>query len=185
MVESVTLVTERLLLRPWRRTDREPFAVMNADPRVMEHFPNTLDREHSDALVDRIEAGFADQGWGLWAVEVIDGPEFCGFVGLAPAEHALGRPATEVGWRLAREHWGHGYAPEGARACLRFAFDDLGLDEVVSFTVPQNTNSRRVMEKIGLCFVGETEHRGLPEDSPFRHHVLYALGADDWRRDHA
>ncbi|HKX68158.1 MAG TPA: GNAT family N-acetyltransferase [Intrasporangium sp.] len=181
MVEPITLVTQRLQLRPWRESDRDPFAMLNADPRVMEHFPSTLDRERSDALVDRIEAEFAEQGWGLWAVEVVDGAEFCGFIGMAAAEHALGRPAIEVGWRLAHEHWGHGYAPEGGLACLRFAFDDLGLDEIVSFTVPANVNSRRVMEKIGLHLVGDIEHQGLPPDSPHRHHVLYALTVEEWR----
>jgi RimJ/RimL family protein N-acetyltransferase len=146
----------------------------------MRHFPSVLTSTESDLLADRIEAHFAANGWGLWAVEVRDVAPFIGFVGLAPADRVLGRPCIEVGWRLSSSHWGHGYAPEGARACLSFAFDDLELDEIVSFTVPGNLQSRRVMEKIGLELVEEFDHPGLPVGDPLRRHVLYATGRDDW-----
>ena len=178
------LRTERLLLRGFTGADRDTFAALNADPVVMEHFPSTLDRAASDDLVERIEAAWDERGWGLWAVEVAAGPRFIGYVGLWPAGFVA--PGTvEVGWRLAREAWGHGYAPEAARASLRFGFEDLGLAEIVSFTVPQNLNSRRVMEKIGLQRRPDRDfvHPNVdPEAHPhLSRHVLYALGADDWR----
>ena len=140
------LTTDRLLLRRWRDDDREPFAALNADPVVMEFFPSTLTRAASDALVDRIEQHFDEHGFGLWAVEVTAGAPFIGFVGLSVVPFdAHFTPAVEVGWRLAREHWGRGYATEGARAALAFAFGDIGLAEVVSFTAVANRRSRAVM----------------------------------------
>ena len=146
----------------------------------MRHFPSVLTPAESDLLADRIEAHFASNGWGLWAVEVRDVAPFVGFVGLAPAERVLGRPCVEVGWRLGSQHWGRGYAPEGGVASLRFAFEQLGLEEVVSFTVPDNLPSRRVMEKIGLELVEEFDHPGLPIGDPLRRHVLYAVTCDRW-----
>src|SRR5687767_8018500 len=120
------LRTERLVLRRWRDEDREPFARLNADPVVMEHFPGTLDRQKSDDFVDRIEAGFDERGYGLWAVEVPGVAPFIGFVGLNPATFdAHFTPALEVGWRLDRPYWSQGYASEGAREALRFAFEKL------------------------------------------------------------
>lgn len=145
------LETERLLLRRWRASDAEPFAALSADPIVMEHFSAPLDRAASDAFVDRIEATFDERGYGLWAVEVRGGPSFIGFVGLWPALFtAHFTPAVEVGWRLAADKWGNGYAPEGARASLAFAFEVAAITEVVSMTTTGNLKSRRVMEKIGI-----------------------------------
>lgn len=176
--EPVTLRTERLLLRPWRESDREPYAALNADPEVMRHFPSTLTRAESDASVDRIVDGFARRGWGLWAVEVDGGAPFVGFVGLdEPAWEAHFTPCVEVGWRLARAHWGKGYATEAARAAVAFGFDVLGLDEIVSFTVPANSASRAVMERLGMTHdePGDFDHPRLPEGHPLRRHVLYRL----------
>ena len=150
MTTVVTLRTERLVLRPWRESDRAPFAAMNADPRVMEYFPALNTRAESDAGFDRIVAKMSSHGFGLWAVEVPSIAEFIGFVGLNPADALLGRPVLEIGWRLAAEHWGRGYATEGGRASLAHAFDVLGRDEVVSFTTTANQRSRHVMEKLGL-----------------------------------
>src|SRR5215470_17360821 len=142
--------TERLVLRRWRDSDRAPFAALNADPRVMEFFPALLSRGESDAFVDRIEGHFGEHGFGLWAIEAPGLADFAGYVGLWTARfEAPFTPAVEIGWRLAAEHWGRGFAPEGARAALRFGFEDAGLAEIVSFTVPANTRSRRVMEKLG------------------------------------
>jgi ribosomal-protein-alanine N-acetyltransferase len=172
------LRTERLLLRSWRASDRGPFAELNADAAVMEHFPAPLSREQSDAMADRIEAHMTEHGWGLWAVEVVGGPEFVGFVGLARATfEAHFTPAVEVGWRLARHAWGRGYAPEAGAAVLAFAFAELALDEVVSFTSVGNVNSRRVMEKLGLTHdpADDFDHPNLPADSPLRRHVLYRI----------
>jgi ribosomal-protein-alanine N-acetyltransferase len=163
-------------LRRWRDSDREPFASLNADPAVMEHFPALLSREESDDMVDRIEAGFAADGFGLWAVEVAGGPPFIGFVGLAvPRFEAHFTPAVEVGWRLAREHWGRGYATEAARAALDYGFGTVGLEEVVSLTVPANTRSIAVMERLGMTRdpADDFDHPRLPEGHRLRRHVLY------------
>jgi RimJ/RimL family protein N-acetyltransferase len=171
------LRTERLLLRPWRDEDRAPFAALNADPVVMEHFPSTMTRERSDAFVDFNIATIAERGWGLWAVEVTDTQTFIGFVGLnEPTFDAHFTPAVEIGWRLARDAWGHGYATEAARAVLAFAFGELGLDEVVSFTTVENRRSRRVMERIGMTYdaAGDFDHPNVT-DERIRPHVLYRL----------
>lgn len=183
MTAVVTLRTERLLLRPWRDSDRAPFAAMNADPKVMEHFPAVSTREESDAAVDRIVARMDQQGFGLWAVEVPGVAEFVGFIGLNPADAVLGYPAVEIGWRLAAQHWGRGYATEGARASLAYAFDGLSLDEVVSFTTTANERSRHVMEKLGMLRRPEDDfdHPGVPIAWPGRRHVLYRITRAQWQ----
>lgn len=170
--------TERLLLRQWREDDREPFAAMNADPEVMRHFPSVLDREASDAVLDRLRAAVDEQGWGLWAVERLDTGQLLGFTGLSVPRHPLPfMPCVEVGWRLARSAWGHGFATEAAREALRVGFDELGLDEVVSFAVVGNTASRAVMERLGLTRdpADDFDHPALPVGHPLRRHVLYRL----------
>jgi RimJ/RimL family protein N-acetyltransferase len=177
------LRTRRLLLRRWRTEDRDPFAALNADPAVMEHFPAPLSANDSDAFVDRIQSGLDERGWGLWAVEVQDSHAFIGFIGLNPATFdAPFTPAVEVGWRLAREHWGRGYATEGARAALEFGFVDLELDEIVSFTTHANTRSRRVMERLGMRRdpADDFDNPNVPDDSPIRPHVLYRLDRTAW-----
>jgi RimJ/RimL family protein N-acetyltransferase len=172
------LRTARLLLRRWREEDLEPFSRLNADPEVMRHFASTLDRSASKLFVERIEREFEARGFGLWAVEVTGQVPFIGFAGLHlqefPAHFA---PSVEVGWRLARPYWGHGYATEGARAALAFGFDRLGLAEVVSFTVPANTRSRAVMERLGMTWdpADDFDHPSLPEGHPLRRHVLYRI----------
>ncbi len=180
--DAVTLQTERLVLRPWRSEDRPLFAALNGDPRVMEWFPSTLTREESDSFVDRIEQRFDDHGWGLWAVEVPGVAPFIGFVGLNPADSTLGYPSVEIGWRLAAAFWGHGYAPEGALAALRFGFERLQLDEIVSFTSVGNAKSRAVMTKIGMSRRDEDDfdHPRLPATSPLVRHVLYRITAAEF-----
>src|SRR5215510_2994395 len=170
--------TERLLLRRWRPEDRAPFAALNADPRVMQHFPAALSRAESDALADRIAAHFAEHGFGLWAVEVAGAAPFVGFVGLSvPRFTAHFTPCVEIGWRIGAEHWGRGYAPEAARAAVAHGFGELALSEIVSFTVPANASSRRVMEKLGMNRdpKDDFDHPGLPEGHELRRHVLYRL----------
>lgn len=177
------LRTDRLLLRRWRDEDLAPFAALNADPVVMEHFPALLTRAESDDMVARIEATFEAEGYGLWAVEVTATGRFAGFIGLWPATFdAPFTPAVEVGWRLAHEHWGHGYAPEGARAALDEGFRHLGLEEVVSMTTVANDRSRRVMEKLGMTRdpVDDFEHPKVPVGHPVRPHVLYRLTRAAW-----
>ncbi len=180
--ETKELGTERLRLRRWRPSDREPFAGMNADPRVAEFLPGTLSREQSDTFATRIEEHFERRGFGLWAVEIRDSALFAGYVGLSvPSFDAAFTPCTEIGWRLGAEHWGRGYATEGAQAALAFAFDVLGLDEVVSFTVPDNVASRRVMQKIGMTHdpAEDFDHPKLPVGHPLSRHVLYRIARPD------
>ena len=164
------LRTPRLLLRRWCEADRAPFAALNADPVVMEHFPSTLTRAASDAAVDRIEAHFDEHGYGLWAVEA-EGV-FVGFTGLAWATFdAPFTPALEVGWRLARSAWGRGYATEAASAAVQ-----RGLQEapgIVSMTAVVNQRSQRVMQRIGLRHEGEFDHPRLPPGHRLARHVLY------------
>jgi RimJ/RimL family protein N-acetyltransferase len=178
MVPAPTIRTHRLLLRMWRDEDRVPFAALNADPRVMEHFPKLLDRAESDAVAARIRENFDRRGFGLWAVEVPGVAEFIGFVGLSvPHFEAHFTPCVEIGWRLARDHWGFGFASEAARAAVDFGFSQLELDQIVSFTVPANKRSRAVMERIGMTRtpVDDFDHPSLPDGHPLRRHVLYRL----------
>jgi ribosomal-protein-alanine N-acetyltransferase len=173
-----TIVTPRLELRPWRDEDLPVFAAMNADPIVMEFFPKPLDRAESDAMVGRIRGHFERRGFGLWAVEVPGVIDFIGFVGLVvPGFEAHFTPCVEIGWRLAREHWGQGYATEAARAALEFGFRRLALEEIVSFTTTANLRSRRVMERIGMTRLPDDDfdHPALPEGHRLRRHILYRI----------
>ncbi len=175
---TIELRSPRVLLRQWQDSDRGPFAALNADPEVMEYFPGMLSRADSDALADRITTGIAERGWGLWAAEVTGTGAFAGFVGLNPANFdAPFTPAVEIGWRLARSHWGQGIATEAAHAVLDYAFGGLTLDEIVSFTSTTNVRSQRVMQNLGMQHdpADEFEHPALPEDHPLRRHVLYRI----------
>jgi RimJ/RimL family protein N-acetyltransferase len=177
------LRTERLLLRQWRDEDLEPFAELNADSETMRYFPAPPSREQSDALAKLARRHIEDEGWGLWAVEVAGGASFIGFVGLArPSFEEHFTPAVEVGWRLARDHWGHGYATEAGRAALAHGFEELGLAEIVSFTSRLNRPSRRVMERLGMTRdpADDFEHPRIPVGDPLRPHVLYRLSNDAW-----
>jgi RimJ/RimL family protein N-acetyltransferase len=170
--------TQRLRLRHWTPADRAPFARLNADPQVMEHMPGPLSRADSDASAQRIADHFDQHGFGLWAVEIPGVTPFAGFVGLSvPRFEAPFTPCVEIGWRLAHEHWGAGFATEGAQAAAGFAFAQLGLTEIVSFTVPGNLRSRRVMERIGMTRRPDDDfdHPALPDGHPLRRHVLYRL----------
>lgn len=172
------LRTTRLILRRWRPSDRAPFARMNADPRVMQHYPSLLTCEQSDAFADRIESHFEKHNFGLWAAELISTGKFIGYIGLSvPTFEAHFTPCVEIGWRLHAEHWGHGLATEGARAVLHHAFAILNLDEIVSFTTPANVASRRVMEKLGMTRspADDFDHPSLSEHHPLRRHVLYRI----------
>jgi RimJ/RimL family protein N-acetyltransferase len=173
-----TITTERLLLRRWLDSDRLPFQKMNADPRVMEFFPSPLSPVESDALIARAHAHFDRHGFGPFAVELLENQAFIGFIGLSiPNFDAAFMPAVEIGWRLAFECWGQGLATEGAGAAICYAFEDLRLDGLISFTVPGNLRSRRVMEKLGMTHDpnDDFDHPSLPEGYPLRRHVLYRL----------
>lgn len=174
------ITTERMLLRCWKPDDLEPFAAMNADPEVMRHFPSTLNLEQTAAGMKRAEAHFERHGWGLFAAE--HEGEFIGYVGLFHVPfQAHFTPAVEIGWRLKRSHWNRGLASEAARACLEFGFRDAGLKEIVSFTIPVNLPSRRVMEKIGMRhdLNGDFEHPKVPAGHVMRRHVLYRISSGE------
>jgi RimJ/RimL family protein N-acetyltransferase len=171
--------TDRLLLRRWRESDLDPFAAMNADPVVMEHFFHGVrTRAETADFIGRIEQEFERRGFGLWAVDVSGIAPCIGFVGLHEALFdAPFTPAVEVGWRLARAHWGRGYATEAARAALAFGFAQAGLAEIVSFTNAGNHRSQRVMERIGMTRdpAGDFDHPAVPPGHPIRRHVLYRV----------
>jgi RimJ/RimL family protein N-acetyltransferase len=173
------LETERLILRNWQAADLEPFAAINADPRVMEFFPACLSRAESDQLAGRISARLNQRGWGLYAVESKNTAAFLGFTGLSvPAFEAAFTPCVEIGWRIAHAAWGQGIATEAATAVVQFAFSRLNLPELVSFTTAANVRSRRVMEKVGMAHRAEDDfdHPAIPQGHPLRRHVLYRLG---------
>jgi ribosomal-protein-alanine N-acetyltransferase len=180
MSGCVTLSGGRICLRPWREEDRDAFAVMNADARVMAFFRNCLSRAESDAMVDHIQAHFTKHGFGLWAIEVPGVAPFIGFTGLSvPGFSAHFTPCVEVGWRLAFEHWGHGYATEAARLALGYAFETLALSDVVSFASVGNHRSRSVMVRLGMRRnpADDFDYPSFPEGHPLRRHVLYRLGS--------
>lgn len=172
--------TRRLILRRWRDDDLAPYAALNADRRVMEHFPSVLSREESDAQAARIRKHWDDHGFGLWAVEVAGGAPFVGFIGLQHVPFAAPfTPAVEVGWRLAFEAWGNGYATEGASAALEHGFGPLGLREIVAMTVPSNERSWRVMERLGMkrAHGEDFDNPRLPEGHRLRRHILYRVAS--------
>ena len=180
------LKTKRLLLRPWREEDLEPFAHLNADARVMEYFPSILSREESVQMAHRMQAAIEKRGWGFWAVSVPGIAEFIGFIGLNKIESTYAvpfAPAVEIGWRLAFDYWGKGYATEGALACLKYGFEVLNLEEIVSFTAVQNQRSRRLMEKLGMHRdpKDDFENPKIPEGHPLRRHVLYRIRRKEWQ----
>ena len=180
------LHTDRLRLRQWRPADKEPYAALNADPEVMEYFPATMTRERSDAQVDLLAERINDNGYGFWALELAATGEFLGFTGLnAVTFDAPFTPAVEIGWRLARSAWGRGYATEAATASLDYAFEELGLAEVVAFTAVGNTRSRAVMHRLGMrSDPAEDFHHPAIGDPAHRVslHALYRIGADEWAK---
>ena len=175
--------TDRLLLRMWERGDREPFSRLNSDPRVMEFLPARLSRAESDLFVDRIEDHFQIHGFGLYAAALSQTGAFIGFIGLAvPNFEARFTPCVEIGWRISCDYWGQGLATEGAQAVVRHAFEQLKLDALVSFTVPANIRSVRVIEKLGMTRdpSEDFEHPRLAASHPLRRHLLYRLRRSDW-----
>ena len=173
---------ERVTLRPWTDADLAPFAAMNDDPEVMLRMSKHLTRDESDAYATRIRAHLEEHGFGLWALDV-PGLGFAGFVGLSaklpfdlPLPGIVAAP-HEIGWRLARIAWGHGYATEGAALALRHGFEVARLPQIVSFTATDNLASVAVMRRIGLTRRGEFDHPRLPPEHRSHRHVLYAKDA--------
>ena len=183
MSAFVTSSSGRVCLRRWRDEDREAFAAMNSDARVMEFFRSRLSRVESDAMADRIQEHFSKHDFGLWTIEVPDVAPFIGFAGFDVERfNAPFTPCVEVGWRLAFEHWGHGYATEAARLALGFGFGTLAISEVVSFTSATNHRSRAVMERLGMRRdpAEDFDYPSFPEGHPLQRHVLYRLGSGSY-----
>ena len=183
MERAPTLLTPRLLMRRWRPADLDALAALNADPEVLRFFPSLLTSAQSAQMIERIEAAFERDGFGLWALELRAGGELAGFAGLSSAQFtAHFTPAVEVGWRLARSHWGHGYATEAGHAALAFGFERAKLDEIVSFTATGNERSRAVMARLGLLHVedGDFDHPLIAGARELRRHVLYRMTAGRW-----
>lgn len=181
MVERIEFDTDRLRLRQWRAADREPFARLNADPRVMEFFPEPLSRAESDAVADRCAQGIEERGWGFWVVEERASAISIGFTGLSvPRPDLPCSPCVEIGWRLARACWGKGYATEAARGALRVGFERLALPEIVAFTAAPNLPSEAVMKRLGMAADGTFEHPAIAVGHPLRLHKLYRLTRGAW-----
>ena len=179
------VLTRRLRLRPWRDEDLEPYAALNADLRVRAFFPTVQTYEESAESMQFIRDHFDRRGFGPWAVEVMGGAPFIGFIGLSvPSFDAPFTPCIELGYRLAFEHWGQGYATEGAGAALAFGFSTLKLREIVAFTAVGNVRSRRVMERLGMTRTADDDfdHPNIDAGHPLRRHVLYRLSGDDGQR---
>lgn len=170
------ITTERLLLRQWQASDYAPFAALNADPQVMEYFPNCLTTEDSYVLAQRIQNLIEQQGWGFWALELQTSGTFIGFTGLnKPTAPFAFNPCTELGWRLAHPFWGFGYVTEAAQAALHFGFKQLQLPEIVAFTAVHNQRSRAVIQRLGMNYQYDFAHPNLASDHPLSQHCLYKL----------
>ena len=179
---AATQHTPRLILRQWQAGDRQPFAALNADPQVMEHFSALLSREQSDAMANKIQALIEERGWGFWAAEHRDSGEFMGFIGLhTPVASLPFAPCVEIGWRLARPFWGQGLASEGARAALEYGFGALQLESIVSFTALTNLRSQAVMQRLGMARdAHDFDHPEVPAGHTLRRHCLYRLTRAQW-----
>lgn len=178
---SLEIETPRLVLRQWLAADRKPFAAMNTDARVTRYLL-PLTAPESDALADRLAAGIDEYGWGFWAVEAPGVASFIGFVGIKALAPTLPfAPGVEIGWRLAAPYWGRGYASEAAQAALRVGFEQVGVPEIVAFTVPENEPSRAVMRRLGMREDAQRfEHPAVPDGHPLKTHVLYRLAREAW-----
>ena len=172
------LETERLILRHWKASDLPAFASLNRDPVVMEFYRSILSEQESNIFAERIKKSLEENGWGLWATERKDTRKFIGYVGLSkPSFEAAFTPCVEIGWRLDRDAWGHGFATEAATRCLRFGFEQLNLEEILSFTAKANARSIKVMERIGMKLdaKGEFDHPHLDPSHPLSRHVLHRI----------
>jgi [ribosomal protein S5]-alanine N-acetyltransferase len=175
-MNSYILSTERLGLRRWIDSDITPFAEMNADADVMEYFPKTLTYSETLEMVQRINLHFDKNNFGLFAVEDKITKEFIGFTGFSiPTFDSFFTPCVEIGWRYKKEKWGHGYATESAKACLKYGFDTLNFSKIVSFTSSANRKSINVMEKIGMAYEADFDHPRIEKNSILCRHVLYQI----------
>lgn len=182
MKKNVVLESERLTLRQWKESDIPVFVELNSDSEVMRYFPETRSEQQSREMVSIVSAGIDSVGWGFWAAELKESHEFIGFVGLNSVPATLPfSPCIEVGWRLHKQYWGRGYATEGGNISLAYAFEQLELEEVVSFTTESNYQSRRVMERLAMENSGQNfKYPHLPAEHPLSEHVLYRISKSQW-----
>ena len=182
-----TIKTSRLNLRLWKKDDFELFAKLNQDPRVTEFFAKMPTPEESYAFAKSKQDHLVKYGWGLWAASLTANGEFIGFIGLNEDKELFKEPVVEIGWRLAFDYWGMGYATEGARAVLDYGFKDLGLSKIFSWTTETNMRSRSVMEKIGLKHdpKNDFDHPKLSKDHLLKRHVLYSITKELWKNLHS
>ncbi|WP_156254393.1 GNAT family N-acetyltransferase [Sandarakinorhabdus oryzae] len=176
MTVKPAIETARLWLRPWIDADLAPFAAMGRDPRVMAHFPALVDEAQSKATAVRAMNHIGEHGFGFWAVERKSDRQFLGFCGLKTVSFPCPIAGEiEIGWRLAHAHWGQGYAHEAAQASLDHGFGVLGLAQITSFTVPDNTRSWGLMERLGMERRSDLDfdHPELPPGHRLRPHIVY------------
>lgn len=179
------LETERIILRQWKITDLPIFAEINSDNVAMEHFPNLLTREQSDELASRIMQEISSIGWGLWAAELKESKEFIGFVGLSTPQSIFAfSPCVEIGWRLHPKYWGYGYATEAGKRSLKYAFENINLDEVIAMTAVANLRSVAVMKRLNLKDTGENfMHPKIPIESTVSEHYLFKITKTSWNKN--
>ena len=182
MSEIIEIQTDRLIMRQWNKDDYSAFAKMNADKDVMEFYPSILTTEQSNDMAQKIESEITVKGWGFWAIELKDKNSFVGFVGIHEPGYELPMsPCIEIGWRLAKEYWGNGYATEAGKAALDTAFKKLELTEVYSFASVSNKKSQAVMERLNMINTNKNfEHPLIPINNPLREHVLYKIDRQQW-----
>lgn len=173
---KIVTETERLIIRHYKEEDLPAFIEMNADEKVMEHFPNSLSEEESRAMFERLNTRLDETGKSFWAVELKENNDYIGFIGLSePNFEANFMPCTEIGWRLRSKYWGKGYATEGSKACLQVGWDQFGLGEIVSFAVTGNLPSIHVMRKLGMIYDKNFIHPQLQQWPEIEECVLYRV----------
>ncbi len=180
---SIIIETERLILRTWKEEDIEPYFLINQDSKVLKYLLGPLTREHIQEVIERMNAQQNERDYTLWAAELKSSKQMIGFIGLNYTDwKSKFTPNVEIGWRLGSQYWGNGYAPEAAKACLDYGFNKINLKEIISFTVPSNAKSLKVMEKIGLKrdFKNNFAHPKLPHDHHLSQHILYRLNKEDY-----
>ncbi|MCZ4064691.1 GNAT family N-acetyltransferase [Oxalobacter aliiformigenes] len=183
MPDNMILSTSRILLRPWKETDYSVFFEMSSDPLVSEYLPSFPDKSSCDAFINHLRGNFSEKGWGFWALEHRESGTFMGMAGIHEPgpEFGVGRPCVEIGWRLARGFWGKGYAMEAAQEIVRFAFSELHLDELVSFTARDNVRSEKLMKRLGMIYEKDFDLLLFPPEHPHRRHLLYKLTRQQWQ----
>lgn len=170
------ITTARLGLRPWHKSDFEPYADMNQDAEVMKYFPSLFDLEQTRQSMQRQIDQQQASGFCFWATDRLDTQALIGFIGISrPRFKTSFSPCIEIGWRLMKEHWGQGLATEGAMACVSYARDELQIPELFSFTPLSNKPSERVMQKIGMQLLGTFRHPKIPLEHPLNEHLLYHI----------